>query len=241
MNKQTSVVAGFILIAVGLMMMGLTVGMPMLGFSVWHIFEIWRFWPLTMIGVGLGFVLPPLLFRSRRGLGGLFIPGMPILTTGSILLFTSVLDWWGAWSWLWPLEVLSVAAGFILAALYLRVIWLIIPAFIIGANGLLFQFCAFTGLWEVWAVMWTIEPLSVGLALLLIGARKQRSGLMTAAIMLCCIGGVSFFGMAAILSVTWIAGWLWLLRFVAPVVLVLGGVVLLLWSLTRQSAAFKVR
>jgi hypothetical protein len=241
MNKQVSVVAGVILIALGLLMMGFTVGMPMLGFSVWRIFEVWRLWPLTVIGVGLGFVLPPLLYRGRRGLGAFYIPGVPVLTTGGILLFTSVLDWWGAWSWLWPLEVLSVAVGFTLAAIHLRVIWLIIPAFIIGANGLLFQFCAFTGLWEVWAVMWTIEPLSVGLALLLIGARKRRPGLMTAAIMLCSIGGVSFFGMAALLSITWLAGWLWMLRFVAPIMLVFGGIVLLLWSLTRQSLSFKVK
>ena len=222
-------------------MMGLTVGLPMLGFSMWHVFEVWRFWPLTVVGVGLGFVLPPILVRGRRGLGGLFIAGAPILTTGCILLFCSILDWWDAWAWLWPLEVLAVATGFLLAALSMGVIWLIIPGFIVGANGLLFLFCAITGMWDVWALMWTIEPLSVGLALMVIGARKKRPGLMTAAIILCSIGGVSLFGMAAILSISWMAGWLWMARFVFPVMLVFGGIVLLLWSLTRKSAAFKVR
>jgi hypothetical protein len=122
----------------------------------------------------------------------------------------------------------------------MRVIWLIIPGFIVGANGLLFLFCAVTGMWDVWALMWTIEPLSVGLALLVIGARKKRPGLMSAGIVLCSIGGVSLLGMAAILSITWVAGWLWMVRFVFPVALVFGGIVLLLWSLTRRSASFKV-
>jgi hypothetical protein len=181
------------------------------------------------------------LFRERRGLGGLFIPGLPILTTGGILLFASVLNWWDAWSWLWPLEVLSVAAGFVLAALHMRVIWLLIPAIIIGANGLLFQFCAITGLWDVWAVMWTIEPLSVGVSLLLNGGLRRRPGLMTAGILLCSIGGVGLLGMGAILSVSWIAGWWWLFRLVGPAILILAGAFLLLGGLARHSVSFKAR
>jgi hypothetical protein len=241
MNKRLSLVAGASLIALGVLTMTATIGLPMLGLHPWRAFELWRYWPLTVISAGVGFVLPPFLFRRRRGLGGLFIPGLPVLATGGVLLFASVLDWWGAWSWLWPIEVLSVAAGFALAAIYMRVIWLMIPAIIIGANGLLFQFCAITGLWEVWAVMWTIEPLSVGMALLLIGALQRRHGLMTAGLLLCSIGGIGLVGMSAILSVSWLAGWLWLLRFVVPVLLVLSGTLLLLMSLGRGTAFFKVR
>jgi hypothetical protein len=166
---------------------------------------------------------------------------MPILVTGSVLLFASVLNWWDAWSWLWPLEVLGVASGFALAAIWLRVIWLTIPAMIVGANGLLFQFCAVTGLWEVWAVMWAIEPLSVGLSLLLIGGIRRRRGLMTAGVLLCAVGGVAVVGMSAIVSATWLAGWLWLVRTVAPVLVILVGVSLLLWGLTRQATWLKVR
>ena len=241
MNRRVSLFVGVILIAMGLLAMVITVGLPVLGLNVWNVFSVRRYWPLTVIGVGVGFVLPPFLYRDRRGLGGLFIPGLPILATGGILLFASVLNWWRAWSWLWPLEVLSVAAGFAWAAIHLRVIWLMIPAMIIGANGLLFQFCAITGLWDVWAVMWTIEPLSVGLSLLLIGALKRRSGLMTAGMLLCGIGGVGLVGMSAILSVTWLASWMWVLRFTVPVALVLGGVLMLLWGLSRSSALFKAR
>lgn len=240
MNKHVSLVAGAVLIALGLLTMALTIGLPVMGLSVWNVFHVSRYWPLTVISIGLGFVLPPLLLRDRRGLGGLFIPGTPILATGAILLFASVFHWWGAWSWLWPLEVLSLAAGFALAAIHMRVIWLLIPAFLIGANGLLFQFCAITGMWEVWAVMWTIEPLALGLSFLLIGSLRKLPGLTTAGIMLCSIGGVAIFGMSAILSVTWVASWLWMLRFVAPAALVLFGVGLLLWGLTRGVSSFKV-
>lgn len=240
MNKQASLLAGTILIVLGILTTVFTIGMPMFGWSVWNVFHLANFWPLSLISIGLGFVLPPFLFSHRRGLGGLFIPGMPILVTGAVLLFTSVFHWWGAWSWLWPLEVLAVAAGFVLAAIHMRNIWLMIPATVIGANGLLFQFCAITHLWEVWAVMWSIEPLSVGLALLLIGARKHRSGLMTAGLLLCSIGGAALVGMSAIMSFAWVAAGMWLVRFLMPVMLVLGGVLLLLWGLARRSASFKV-
>ena len=147
MNKRMSGFIGLGLILVGVMALASTVLMPMLGMRLLHN-GLLRLWPLTVSGVGWCFILPPLLVRNRRGLGGLFIPGIPILTTGAILTLASFFNWWSAWEWLWPLEVLSVAAGFIAAAIHMRVIWLCIPAFIIGANGLLFQFCAITGLWN---------------------------------------------------------------------------------------------
>ena len=239
MSKKASMFVGVVLISLGLMTTGLTFGLPMLGIHSFRFFQLWRYWPLTVMSVGLGFVLPPLFYHGRRGLGGLFIPGVPILATGAVLFFTSVLGWWGAWSWLWPVEVLSVAVGFALAAAYMRVIWLLIPAFIVGANGLLFQFCAITNLWSVWAVMWTIEPLSLGLALLLIGSVKKRPGTATAGIILCSIGSVGLIGMSALLSMTWLASWMWAVRFVAPVILVLSGLLLLLMGLSRNTRSFK--
>jgi hypothetical protein len=35
------------------------------------------------------------------------------------------------------------------------------------------QFCALTGLWNAWAVLWTVEPLSVGLSLLAVSAKTR--------------------------------------------------------------------
>lgn len=241
MTRKASLVAGGVLVGTGLVALALTSLLPLLGLRVWRMLPLWRLWPLTVISVGLGFVLPPLLYRGRRGLGGLFIPGVPILVTGGILLFTSVLNWWSAWACLWPLEVLAVAGGFAFAGLWLRAIWLLIPAMIIGANGLLFQFCALTGSWQVWAVMWAIEPLSVGLSLLLIGAVRRTPGLMTAGVLLCSIGGVAIMGMSAILSATWLAGWLWAVRLVIPLSIILVGVLLLIWGLTQRRVWLKTR
>ncbi len=67
---------------------------------------------MVVVCFGLLFIVPPALTRGLRALGLLFIPGAPILTTGAILLFASVFD---AWERLWPLEVMSLATGFLLA------------------------------------------------------------------------------------------------------------------------------
>ena len=81
----------------------------------------------------------------------------------------------------------AVALGFLFAAIKMRVIWLLIPTIIIGANGLLLQFCALTGWWAVWAVAWVIEPLSVGLALLAVNLKQRSPGLMVAGIAVCAV------------------------------------------------------
>lgn len=223
MNKPFSLVAGIVLILMGGLGLLFTFAMPAVGLAMW------RLWPLVVIGAGLLFALPPFVTRGQRGLGGLFIPALPILTTGSILLFTSVFNAWGAWAWLWPLEVLSVAAGFVFAAIYMWQIWLIIPAIIIGLNGLVLQFCAITGLWQSWAVLWTVEPLSVGLALLLVSARVRSRGVFLAGIILCGVAGVGLVGMTAIFS-----GW-WLFRLAGPALIVVVGLLLLVWSILPRS------
>jgi hypothetical protein len=223
MNKPFSFVAGIVFILIGGLGLLFTFAMPAVGLATW------RLWPLAVIGGGLLFALPPFVVRGQRGLGGLFIPALPVLTTGSILLFTSVFNAWGAWAWLWPLEVISVAVGFVFAAIYMWQIWLIVPAVIIGLNGLVLQFCAITGLWQSWAVLWTVEPLSVGLALLLVSARVRSKGVFLAGIILCGLAGVGLVGMTAIFS-----GW-WLFRLAGPALIVLVGLLLLVWSMLPRS------
>jgi hypothetical protein len=156
------------------------------------------------------------------------------LVTGGILLFASVFGAWGVWEWLWPLEVLGVAGGFLLAAIHMRNIWLLIPVIIVGANGLLFQFCTITGWWGIWSVAWTIEPLSVGLALLAVNIRQQSAGLLTAGVAMCALAGVGFVGslviviLSAIFSVGWLWGWMW------PVMLIVTGALLLVMSVLHR-------
>jgi hypothetical protein len=223
MNKQLSLPVGVILILMGILALMFTLAMPMLGLNVWR-WGAWRLWPLAVVSVSAFFVLPPFLVRGRRALGTLFIPGMPILTTGAILLFASVFDLWGAWEWLWPLEVLALAEGFLFATIYTRVIWLAIPTIIIGANGVVLQFCALTGLWEAWAVLWAVEPLSVGLSLLVVSATRRLSGLFVAGLIVCGLAGLGLVGMTTILS-----AW-WPVSLLGSGVLILAGFLMLLWG-----------
>ena len=233
MNKQLSIVLSIILIMVGLLTLAFSLAGPVLGFRVWQL------WPLTVITAGALFVLPPLLVRGKRGLGGLFIPGMPILTTGTILLFASVFRTWDVWSWLWPQEVLAVALGFLFAAIYMRNVWLLIPAIIVGANGVLMQFCAITGLWSVWAVLWAIEPLSVGLALLAVYLRRRSAGLLVAAVTLCALAVMGAVESVAIVSLSALFPVWWLWKWIGPVTVILVGVGLLVWSLVRRPSVVR--
>ncbi len=190
-----------------------------------------RLWPTVVTGAGLCFVVPPFLARGNRGLGALFIPGMPILTTGGILLLASVFHAWGIWAWLWPMLLISMALGFLFAAVYMRLIWLLIPATIIGLNGLVFQFCAITGLWHWWSVLWVIEPLSVGLSLLVIGVRRDIAGLRTAGLILSGLAAALFMLMLIVLG-AWLP-----LGLMGPGLLILAGLLAVGWGVLRSTLA----
>lgn len=252
MDKRFSTFAGVVLVLIGALALAFSLGTPILGFwplTLWR-WGIGRLWPLAIVGIGLLFMLPPFVLglsrlgpdgtgqvqviHSRRGLGGLFIPGLPILTTGAILLLTSVLNWWRLWEWLWPQEVLALALGFLLAAIYMRVIWLFIPAIILGINGVMFQFCALTGLWEAWAVLWAIEPLAVGLSLLAVGARIRSGGLLKTGLIACGLAGAGLIGMMLILSAAAFLPGLWLVNLLGSAVVIMVGILLVAWNVIGQ-------
>ena len=157
-------------------------------------------WPLFIMGVGLVFAIAPLLVRHRPGLGGLFIPALPILTTGTLLTVGSLLQMWSVWAYLWPLELLSLALGFVFFAIYSRNIWLLIPALYIGANGAVLQFCAISGWWASWAVLWTVEPLCVGLMLLLIAYKSRSVVVMTVGLVICAFSLLAAASMSTVLA-----------------------------------------
>jgi hypothetical protein len=193
-----------------------------------------RAWPIFVVGAGLLFCLPPFIFNKQRGLSGLFIPGIPTLTTGMILFIASVTGNWSVWAYLWPLEVISVALGFVLMAVFLRIPWLAIPASVIGLTGLVLQFCAVTGWWSSWAVLWTVEPLAVGLPLLVIGLAKKIEGVKLAGLILTGLAGLAFAAMSSFLVTSF-----WLTRLIGPA-LVLGlGIVLVVTAIQKHSTEEK--
>jgi hypothetical protein len=229
MKRGFSILMGVVLILLGGLALAFNFFAPILlpEFLRWG---TWRLWPLIVVCGGLFLVVPPFLVRGKRGLGGLFIAGVPILATGGILFYTSLFERWGDWEALWPIEVLALAFGFLCAAIYMRVIWLLLPAIFLGANGAIFQFCALTELWELWAVLWALEPLSIGLAFLLINLKQRAPGLFVAGMILCVIGAMGLMGMSALFP------GLWLIHLMGPAAFLFSGLVLLIWGLTRRSA-----
>ncbi len=215
MTKRSSAVVGLLLILLGVQTFFYRAFLPVFGLETGN----GRLWPLFVANVGILLIVIPFLARQTRGLGALFIPGVPIVTVSSLLLIASVTDWWGMWEYAWPLIIIGFALGFVAAAVWTRIVWFLIPAMIIGMNGLVFLFCAVTGLWEAWAGLWPIELLSVGLALLLVNVWAKSKGLFTAGIILSVLAGFGFALMALVLS-----GWV---SIIAAVILVGAGVALL--------------
>jgi hypothetical protein len=211
-ERSLSLIFGLALVAIG--------AVSLLGNTLLAT-QAWRLWPLTVVIAGIALTIPGFFGLLRHGFGSFFIPGIPVLTTGGILLFASLFDRWNVWGIAWPLEVIGLALGFALAAIFMRVAALAIPAMIIGVNGLMLVFCNLTGLWSAWAILWPIEPLAIGLGLLVVGILNRSSGARLAGLILTGIAGAGFFiaSFISILNGT-------LLRFAAPGMLILSGLIL---------------
>ncbi len=221
--KKTANLSGLILIMLGVAALMHTMILPLFGVEA----GLWRLWPLLVAGVGFAFVLTPFAVRKKRGLGMMFIPGVPIVMVSGLLFVSSLFNWWSSWELFWPLIIIALAVGFAAAAIQARVVWLFIPAIILGANGLVFQFCSLTGWWGLWSVLWTIEPLSVGLALIFLSMLTKRQGLMTAGLVVTAVAGIGFSIMTMVLS-----GWAAIL---GAITLIITGSALLLNNMRQQN------
>jgi hypothetical protein len=165
-RSTSSLVAGTILIALGVLALFVSLS----GINLWT--ASWRWWPMVIIAFGALVALLPIFIR-KRWMGLLFIVAAPIIASGVLLLISMTSGQWFLWARWWPIEVLSVALGFVLAAIYAREAWLLVPAIFIGVNGELFLFNMWYGQWYLWKVLWIAQPLSLGLALLLVGVVKH--------------------------------------------------------------------
>lgn len=199
----------------------LTIGVITLIGNIFLATKAWKIWPVVIILIGIGLTTPGFFGISRRGLGSFFIPGIPVLTTGAILLYASLTGRWDVWSVAWTLEILGLALGFALAAFFMRVPALAIPAFIIGINGAMLAFCATTGLWQSWAILWPIEFLSVGLGLFVLGLANHSAGVKTAASILFSVAGGGFFISTFVSTFNNT-----ILKFAVPIMLLVTGVLL---------------
>lgn len=157
-------------------------------------------WPLLLTAVGLGLVAAPFLFENPRPLSPLFIPGFPLLMVSALLLWSSFFSEWDIWSRFWPMILLALALGLALTAVFMRVVWFLVPAVQIGVTGMLLQFTAATGWWGTWAILWPGVLLGTGLALLIPGHLAQRHGLVVAGTILSIVACAAFVMMTIILS-----------------------------------------
>lgn len=233
MQKKTSLLFGVTLILLGVLALAgnLLIRVAGNGFLLGF-----RAWPIFVVGAGLLFSLPPFIFHRTRGLSGLFIPGIPTLTTGILLFIASITGNWSIWAILWPLEVISVSLAFVLMAYFLKVPWLMIPASIIGLTGLVLQFCAATGWWSSWAVLWTVEPLAVGLPLLLIGIFRKIEGVKVAGLILCGFAGLSFAALSSLFVTS-----LWITRLIGPAIVLALGILLVVLALIKKPASTQIK
>ncbi len=230
MDKTLSSLAGIGLIVLGIAALAFNVLFSAV-FPYFRPWDAWQLWPLIVVGVGLFLAVLGLGAVRRPGMGALFIPATPILVTGGILTIASLFNPWQVWALLWPLEVLGVAGGFLLAAIFARNAWLGIPAIIIGLNGLVLAFCNTTGLWSAWSLLWAVEPLAVGLVLLLVAVKTHSLAVTIVGISFCAFAFLAFSGMTALLAFSGL-----LYRIGAPALLILLGGGLLLWSLAKRPA-----
>ncbi len=228
MQKKTSLLFGVTLIVLAL----LGLAGNLLVQATGHTLTIgFNSWPLAVIGAGLLFCVPPFVFNKQRGLSGLFVPGLPTLTTGALLFAAATTGNWHLWVYFWPLEVISVGVAFLLMAIFLRNAWLTIPASIVGFVGLILQFCAATGLWASWAVLWTVVLFSVGLPLFLIGIFQKNNGVKLGGLIIVGIAGLAFAAMSALIATTSMA-----VRLIGPIfVLVLGAFLVITALVNRKN------
>lgn len=148
--------------------------------------------------------------------------------TRGLMLWRIPLGWQG----LWPFIVLIAGLAFWLPLLVWwkkrqKLVGLVVPGTIIVFNGLLLFYQNVTGNWESWAYVWTLEPVAVGLSLLMLYALWERSpALLTAAAIVGGVGLALFLIFASIFG-----GWI---QFLGPVVLIVIGLLLLIHSVLNR-------
>ncbi len=180
MTHKFSFVSGLFLIIAGGLMIAYNALATRLGLDL----AAWRLVPIEVAILALLCLLPPLFVRRRRGLSGLFIPGVPLLAVSVLLLASQILPPGFVWSRFWPQLIVAFAVGMALCGLFLRQIWLAVPSAMLLALGAALQLTAFTGWWWLWAGLWVAPLLALGLTLFTIALFRRSRGLRRAGVIL---------------------------------------------------------
>ena len=177
-----------------------------------------------------------------RDRGALYV-GILLVLLGAIFFFVTlsdsllgVLGIRAGWGRLWPLLVLYVGAAFWLPF----VIWwerraqfagLAVPGAIVTVNGLLLLYQSLTGDWGSWAYLWALEPVAVAAGLFILYLLSGRPHGLLVAVGI--VGGVGLLFLA-IFGTTFGGG----LRYLAPVALVVIGMLLMLRGVQERTGPY---
>ena len=138
----------------------------------------WKLWPLLVLGVGLAFWLPLVIWWDRRKeLAGLVVPGTIIAGNGALLLYQSLSGNWSSWAYAWALEPIFVALG--LLCLYFlshRERGLLVAAGIVGGVGLVFLVIFASAFGGVIRFVGPVALIGLGLIILLGGFKGRLGG-----------------------------------------------------------------
>ncbi|MFN2136619.1 MAG: hypothetical protein ACK2UK_11735 [Candidatus Promineifilaceae bacterium] len=107
MQKQTSIIIGLALIAVGLLFL-LLQAFPDVAARV----DFTTYWPLILVGVGALFLVAALL-----GSAPLAVPGSVLTGIGLLLTYQNISGNWASWSYAWALIPGFVGIGVMLMGL----------------------------------------------------------------------------------------------------------------------------
>ncbi|HET8570653.1 MAG TPA: hypothetical protein VFN14_02050 [Candidatus Limnocylindria bacterium] len=111
MSRTIELLTGLMLLVIGLLVLAsdmLSRWFGSLGISD----EVLAWWPVLLIGLSLFFLVPALAGRQHPRLrAGMVIPGAILAGVGAALLYSSLTDRWGAWSYLWTVAPFSFGLG----------------------------------------------------------------------------------------------------------------------------------
>ena len=139
--------------------------------------ELWAWWPALLVALSLFFLLPALFGRQHRRLrAGMVIPGALLAGGGGALLYMSLTDRWGAWTYLWTVFPFSLGLGMYAAG------WIAdAPAFKwigsgVAAGGVLAYLAFATAIGgEAFRVVAAVGIITLGLALTVGGLADRLS------------------------------------------------------------------
>lgn len=177
MSRKVELLVGVMLLVVGTLVLA-SDWLRAWGVSLGIDGAIWRWWPALLVLLSLFFLVPAAVGRRqhRRLRAGMAIPGTILVGMGGALLYTSLSDRWGAWSYLWTAFPFSVGIGLYLAG------WIAdAPAFKwigsgISAGGLVAYLVfatAFGG--EAFRLVGALGIIGLGLALTVGGLAERLS------------------------------------------------------------------